>query len=248
MEISDKILEELNEVAPLLATIHRGNIFSIPKGFFDDLPNCLYEKKALNFLQAIPKIQQTAPAHYFEKIAQDILAVVKSKVGTTEDELKTTSPVLLGIRAGNPMVIPEDYFTELPLKIIARVKPESRVHRLQRRTSRWQFARAAVMTGTIALSALMVYNNQAQDGHLSSQSEFTEAKKYISEQQLNEGISKLPDEDIIKYLENNGTATDNESFNTSIDAEQLPDKTTYPNDNKLLYKFLESDSQLQSPK
>ncbi len=66
-----------------------------------------------------------------------------------------------------------------------------------------------------------------------------ESFKYKSEQQIDDGIAKLPDEDIIKYLEATGNDTDDEVLATSVPETELPAQQDYLLNEKTLDIYLD---------
>ncbi len=191
MKTSNEILNELKAIGSLLGGIEKTNVFSVPEG-------------------------------YFKTLSDKILLKVRNSNLSASEELRSISTMLYTVQHENVFNIPPGYFDELPEEVVIKIKPQdAAVIRMNRRSSMWQYARAAVMTGVIAISALMVYNNQSpypntEPGQPGGQ--------YSNEQQINEGISKLSDEEIIKYLETNSNASDNEALTNNIDEKQLPDQ------------------------
>ena len=231
-----EIVDELMAISPLLAGIEKRNVFSIPDGYFSKFEDDILERAETSLINSIPKTPFQVPGNYFDQLAFNILDAIRMNRQSADEELKEVSPILYAIQAENPFSKPIDYFDELPSEILAKVKPTARVVRLQKRSSVWQFARAAVVTGVIAASALMVYNNQETFENMSVSADIKEAQKYKNEQQVNEGISKLSDEEIIKYLENTGNASDNETLNNTIDESDLQDQKDQLNNEKVLDK------------
>ena len=236
MTTRSEILDELMAISPLLAGIEKRNVFSIPDGYFSKFEDDILERAETCLINSIPKTPFQVPGNYFDQLAFNILDAIRMNRQSADEELKEVSPILYAIQAENPFSKPIDYFDELPSEILAKVKPTARVVRLQKRSSVWQFARAAVVTGVIAASALMVYNNQETFENMSVSADIKEAQKYKNEQQVNEGISKLSDEEIIKYLENTGNASDNETLNNTIDESDLQDQKDQLNNEKVLDK------------
>ena len=55
---------------------------------------------------------------------------------------------------------------------------------------------------------------------------------------VSEGISKLSDDEIIKYLETTSTASDNEALTSNIEEKELPAPQEYLQDEKTLDNYL----------
>ena len=239
MESNDEILDEIRGISPLLASMSKKQVFLIPGDYFRHLEAKLLENRNCPVLTSISKTTSNIPTEYFNQLPEEILKLIKSTSSSPTEELKKVSPLLYALKSENPLIIPPDYFNQFEHNILFNVEPQTRLIRLKKRNSAWQYARAAVMTGVIAISALMVYNTQAPFGIVSGRAEYIESGRYKSEQQINEGISKLPDEEVIKYLENSGDAADNENSNSMIEESQLPDKTEYPDNNTSLDKLMD---------
>ena len=197
MKMSAEILNELKTISPLLAGIEKKNVFSVPETTY------------------------SVPSGYFDSLSENILNKIKHIESSASDELHSISPMLLAIQHENVFISPPGYFEELPAEVIMKIKPQdAALIRMKKRSSVWQYARAAVVTGVIALSALMVYNNQSPYVNMNPG---LQTGQFNSEQQINDGISKLSDEEIIKYLEISGNATDAETLSNNLDEKQLPE-------------------------
>lgn len=229
MKTSSEILNELRQISPLLAEIEKTNVFSVPDGYFNTLTALVVDH--INFPSILTKSGNTTfevPSGYFDTLSENILVKIRSVNNSASEEIKELSPVLYSVQKENVFSAPPDYFDELPEKLAIKIHPQqATIIRMRKRSTAWQYARAAVMTGIIALSALLVYNNQSPYASAASEQP---AGQYINEQQINEGISRLSDEEIIKYLETNGNSSDNETLTNSIDEKQLPEKSELLND------------------
>ena len=243
MKASVNILEELKEISPLLASIPKVNVFSVPLGYFDAISDKIIEKANHTVIHSIPKNNFSVPTDYFEKLPAIILKSVRDDKKSSEEIVNLPS-ILSTFREENLFTVPPDYFADLPGEILSKIKPAAgKVIQLRRRRRSyvWQFARAAVMTGIMAVSALIVYNNQSTFENVQPGLDtYKEASQYKNEEQINAGISKLSDEDIIKYLETNVTPADNETLSTVIDETEVPDQKDNINNQKELDKLQES--------
>lgn len=218
MKNSIEIFNELKQISPLLAGMEKTNVFSVPDNYFGLIESSVITK--LNLIRKISSLRDkptlSAPEGYFNTLSENILDYIKNSSLSSSEELRSISPLLYAIRNEEVFTTPPGYFDELPQEVVLKVKPQdAMIIRMRRRSSIWQYSRAAVMTGIIALSALMVYNNQSP--YVS-----TESGQYSSEQQINEGISKLSNDEIIKYLEVNTTG--DETISNNVDEKQLPDQ------------------------
>lgn len=117
MNRSVDILNELNEISPLLAGIGNANVFTVPDGYFNSVPDSvLFSVNTAN-----NPAQSDVPEDYFEHLPGNILARIK---GTTAHELSTVSPLLAAIKKDHPFTVPENYFEQLPAEILAAVEAD----------------------------------------------------------------------------------------------------------------------------
>jgi hypothetical protein len=248
MEYSKEIFEELNQISTLLAGMEKKNVFSVPFGYFDTL-----------YIDVLKKIEKgsdrsntlTVPAGYFEGLADSVLNKIRAMRDEPSQELRELSPMLYSIQNENVFTVPNGYFNGLESEILSKVKPQAKVIELKKRDSVWKYAAAAVVTGMIGLSSLMMFNSQPGSGKISEDQTVTtaikDAKTFTNEKQLNEGIASLSDEEIIKYLEKTGNDVDGEVLSSSVDDKSLPAPTDYLLDEKILDTYLEqSDKNSQN--
>ncbi len=201
---------ELKELSPLLHSISNKNVFTVPQG-------------------------------YFENLAGNIL-----KKATQEDnsiaEIKELSPVLYNIRNKNVFTVPQGYFESLSANILDKVKPQTAkvVSMGSRRTTViLKYAVAAVFTGVMALGVFkfidkspaqsVAFTKDVKDG-----TEIAKANKFDEE------LAKVSDDDIIKYLQANGSDVDVAVVANTVDENELPTQDDYLTDDKALDKYLDN--------
>ena len=107
----------------------------------------------------------------------------------------------------------------------------------------WDYAVAAMLSGVMAVSALWISKDSSRQNSTIAKvntipSYIKEAGQYKNEQQINEGISKLADDDIIKYLETTGNNDDDELLSTVVQENELPDEKDYLLNDHTLETFL----------
>lgn len=245
MKFSAEILEELKKISPLLAGIEKQNVYSVPEGYF--------QVSALDILKVIKSGSDnlttfSVPEGYFENLSSSVLTRIKSM--ETEDpaqELRSLSPMLYSIQNENVYSVPAGYFRDLPGEILYKIKPQAKVVELSKRNSIWKYAAAAVVTGVIGLSSLMMFNSSGTSaGNSDTKLLIQTANQFTNEQEINGAIANLSEEEIIKYLERTGTDIDNEALATGIDANELPESTDYMLDEKTLDTYLNTDRNSQN--
>ena len=87
---------------------------------------------------------------------------------------------------------------------------------MKKRDSIWRYAAAAVVTGVIGLSSLMMFN-KSQQSVIRQENDASVSSSIKTTQQFKNEIATLSDDEIIKYLETTGTDVDNETLATSVD-------------------------------
>jgi len=136
--------------------------------------------------------------------------------------------------------VPDGYFEAFAGDVARKLKPEpARVITMKKRASWWKYAAAAVISGTIAITSLQIFNGSAKMGGKSRLPGYVEASfQYKTEADLNAGIAKLADDDIIKYLEKNGNIMDNELLINDADVSGMPSEKDYLTDENTLNTYL----------
>ncbi|MEP6583660.1 MAG: hypothetical protein ABJA90_05325 [Ginsengibacter sp.] len=302
MKISSEILNELKEVAPLLATLERVNVFRVPEGYFTKLNERLFSLAILNTPEELyfnrTNIQQV-PEGYFDTLSTNILAKIKASYPETADEelnnlslllgslkaknvfkvpdgyfdslsanvlaankeinhetadqeLHNLSSILYSLKKENVFEIPDRYFSNLSSDIIKKVKPASaKIVVMKSRNSWLRIAAAAVITGIIAIGSLQIFNNSSNqigpDTLITASNIIPayvkESFEFRTEKQLDAGIAKLSDDEIMKYLEKNGNVLDNDVLVNNTDASELPAQADYLNDENTLNSYLDQIDQ-----
>ncbi len=299
MNNSHEILNELKEVAPLIAGMEKINVFQVPEGYFNNLSEHLSSFAIFNTqdefvfnktnLQKVPdgyfdtlstnilaKIKQlypetaneelrnisqmlyllknenvfTVPEGYFDFLSTNISSKIKRLYPETGDEeLRNLSPLLYSLKNVNVFTVPEGYFEYSAIDILRKVKPVSaKIVAMKPHNSWLKIAVAAAVTGIIAISSLQIFNNSSN--HQNPPTEIAgyvkESFQFKTEQQLDAGIAKLSDDDIIKYLENTGSVLDNDVLLNNIDVTELPAQADYLNDENTLNSYLDKIDQKQN--
>lgn len=112
MNQSNNILNELMELSPTLAAIPKRNVFSVPNGYFDQLPTLLLlQTKPINEKAAVPE-------GYFENLADNIMARIKQEDLVSDNE---HSDILKRIGNRNIYTVPVGYFDQLANNILGKL-------------------------------------------------------------------------------------------------------------------------------
>lgn len=124
METKTDIRNELTLLSPLIAGINKVNVFTVPQGYFDTIPNtvlaCL--KEELFIAPATVNAQsQQVPEGYFDQLAGSVLNKINA-AESAPDEIRALSPLLYIIQNKNIFEIPEGYFENAARIIIDTIK------------------------------------------------------------------------------------------------------------------------------
>jgi len=182
------------------------------------------------------------PQGYFESLADTILNRIKAE-NTAAPELKELSPMLYSIQKENVFTVPQGYFESLPDQILARVKPQqAKVVTMQRLTvtTILKYAVAAVFTGVMALGVYKFSSITSPAAGTAVTKTVTEGIEIAKTNKFDEELSKVSDDDIIKYLQADGTNIDAALVANKMDETELPSQEDYLTDDKALDKFLEN--------
>jgi len=259
MKHSAEIYNELKGVSPFLAEVEKTNVFSVPEDYFSALDKQFLQKIKDDLLESFQERENSSftlpaselhfldvPEGYFDNLPTNILKKIKSlEIDDTHEELKRLSPMLYAVQNENVFSVPGGYFESLPGVIINAIRPQAKIIAIKKRSMVWDYAVAAMLCGVMAISALWVSNdssNQNGPGSIAkvntTLSYIKEASQYKNQQQINEGISNLADDDIIKYLEITGNNADDELLSNVIQENELPDEKDYLLNEHTLETFL----------
>lgn len=257
MNLSDDIMNELKETCPVLASHAKINVFSVPEGYFSDLADRIMTYSSLNSDDDIDfgKAEtMRVPDGYFESLSSNILAKIKGESEETKSmESEELSPLLFSLKDKNVFSVPENYFEGLSDSILNNLnlsKKPAKVISINGARSFWKYAAAAVVTGAIAVISLQIFNsspdmkkNNSVVTESSGLPDYIQSSfQYKTPEQVQEGISALSDDAIVKYLEKTGSILDNETLTTVTDenANGLPAETDYLTDDNALNNYLDA--------
>ena len=119
MENKNTIQEEQKEIgSPVFSTIDNNNIFTVPDGYFDELP--------LKILGKIQDVQQEVPDNYFEELPLKVLGGLQESASVPEAYFDNLAVEVLGkiISAEKSQEIPAGYFEGLTTNVLQRIKAE----------------------------------------------------------------------------------------------------------------------------
>lgn len=239
MENSTDILNELIELSTVVAGIEKKNVFTVPDGYFtylgDDILMGINNEYGLDTSDNITA-DADVPSGYFENLAGAILHKIKSQ--ETEDaatEIRVLSPMLYSIQNENVFEVPPGYFENNSNEILSKVKPQTKVISIKSgRNNFFKYAVAAAFTGIMALGVFK-FTGSVNDKVLP---DYVTAGLQIND--VDAEFAKLSNNDIVQYLEANGTDVKAALVANSIDKNELPAQDDYLLDEKALDDYLNS--------
>lgn len=239
MENKEYILNELQELSPVVASIKNNNVFTVPDGYFSYLPtDIMLGIKTENGLSADALAEPAGdlPAGYFDTLAGNIMLKIKTaQQEAAAEEIKTLSPSLYSIQNENVFDVPAGYFNNIATEILEKVRPKAKLVLLKKRSSEFfKYAVAAAFTGAMALAVFKFTDNS----NSKILPEYVKAGMQINN--VDDELAKISDADIVKYLEENGADVNAAFVANSIDKNELPSQEDYLLDEKALDNYLNS--------
>ena len=244
MENNIDILNELKGISPLLAGMEKVNVFTVPLGYFEGLGDLLLQvvkENETGILKDLPKQSLLeVPPGYFDNLAENILNRIRSQQDkTASDELRALSPMLYSIQNENVFEVPKGYFAEFSDTILNKVQPhQTRVVAMRRKSSLFiKYAIAAAFTGVMALGVFKFSGGSFNGAGQVLPEYVTDGLKPHN---VDDELSKVADEDIIKYLQSNTENFDAQTVAIkTLDENELPSQADYLTDDKALDKYLD---------
>ena len=224
----------------------------VPTGYFDTLANSILTKiKAQDGEDAVAEISALSPrlsdiknadtlqvpTGYFDTLATSILTKIKvQEVEDAATEISVLSPMLYSIKNENVFKVPQGYFEGLSETVLNSVNPHTKVVTMKSRTNTFfKYAVAAVFTGVIALGVFTFTDNTKDEFAVP---DYVTAGLQV--QDVDQELAKISDDDIVKFLEANGTDVKTAMVAGSIEENELPSQEDYLLDEKALDKYLNS--------
>jgi hypothetical protein len=227
------IINELREISPLLGGMEKVNVFTVPAGYFEQMAGNMLTlvKQEENSLLLAHKQQplMDVPAGYFDSLADNILNKIK------QQEAVEAYPLLNSISKDNVYTVPQGYFESVSAAILNKVnKPQAKVVGMGSKTGWFKYAAAAVFVGAVMFGAYKFTGGGVKE----SLPDYVIAGQKI--QNVEAELEKMADEDIIKYLQAEGSDVEASLVATAIDEKELPSQEDYLLDEKTLDNFLEN--------
>lgn len=125
MEKNRDILNELQNISPLLAGMEKVNVFTVPDGYFDSISNTVMLGISEDFSIDTSFIEsQDVPKGYFDNLPDNILNKIKNQGSTTvqSNETNELPEILSTLQRNHPFSVPGNYFETLADSIMNRIK------------------------------------------------------------------------------------------------------------------------------
>lgn len=191
-----QIVTELSSISPFLAEMEFTNPFSVPKGYFNTLPQVICET-IRDTDKILPEFENEnpyqVPRDYFDQLSENILSTIKN-TETPENEisieLEEIAPLINAISKVPVYQVPPGYFTQT--HFIAPITKEKENTKIVPFTvaKKWiQYAAAAVVASILVTAAFL----------------FTDKKNYLEfenqgQVDFSSELTKLKDEELETYL------------------------------------------------
>lgn len=237
------ISEELSAISPAVAAIPVVNVFSVPGNYFDTLTHHILSSVYLdntNPLYEIEKKSSTVPEGYFEGLADAIMHKIKAEASeNSAAEILHLSPAVSAIGNKNIFTVPANYFETNVQRILNHIPKPAKVVEMKTRSSFFNYAAAAVVTGIIGLSVLSIFNNKTNTNNsLLPATVMAHAGEIIKTNSFDKELNSVSDKDIQQYLEQQGQDVNAALVASSTDNNNLPSPEDYIIDDKTLDDYL----------
>ena len=162
------IIQELSDLGSDLARSVPQNPYLVPKEYFEGFAGqVLSLVKSDEYLSSLPKENPyQVPVGYFEGFEERMMKVIRNHADyqTSKEELESISSLLSSLNKRPVYSVPQGYFENFAVN--GEEKP-TREKVVSMSSRKWfKYAAAAVVTGVVALTALILLNrsNQHEDG------------------------------------------------------------------------------------
>ncbi len=236
----ENILNELNAISPLVASVPRINVYRVDENYFDGIRAELQARIiASNFIA--PQSNFDVPEGYFENLPINILAKIKAQENNVVfTEMEGLSPTIANIGNKNVYSVPQGYFENL-------VVPTNASAKLVKIGSRsiFKYAAAAVITGLLGFGAMKFIDGTKTHNKIDLQTAaiMKDANKILQDGSFDKELENISDKDLEQYLKDGGQDVHAALVATTIsDDTNLPDATDYLTDENTLDNFLNENN------
>lgn len=209
------IQSELNETAPMLASLSNSMPYSIPAGYFDTLTDGIVEKVLL--ADGNEKYQGPAmavPEGYFDHLPDLILGRIKAEEASLE--LQDVAPVLASLEKRNPYTVPAGYFEQF--EAMPSVQQEAIKARTVQIFSGKMMLRVAAAI-VLLLSAFMIWKMSGQTKSGDAPVEIT--LKPADSVMLHQSLAAIDDTSLSTYFNDWGVAQEVKSVGIMLETDNI---------------------------
>ena len=238
------ILNELNEISPVVAQVPRVNVFSVDKEYFSGIEEELKARIAADSFYASQNAF-TVPEGYFDNLAANVLQKIKEEEQPALSEIAALSPVIAGIGNRNIFTVPEGYFEQ---NVVPLTKEPAKVVKMSSMRSVFKYGMAAVITGLLGISVINVVNQEHGVTPATSTEQISsvvaDANQIIKNGTFDNELNSISDQEIEQYLKQNGQDVNAAvvASAASDDAESLPEAADYLLDENALDDYLNKNN------
>lgn len=239
MNQPDNILQELQELSPILASVPRYNVFKAPEGYFEDFSSMMLLK--IHAMEA--PAAMAVPDGYFESLPATIMARIKmEEQSEVLAETREISATVAGIGNRNVFTVPEGYFESLKITTPETVSATAKVISMPKRFSVFKYAAAAVVTGMIAISAYFMLNNNSNMASSGSNqvAVMKKANQILENGSFDEELNTISDAAIVNFLESKGQDVEAALVASLTNEKELPTADEYLFDDNTLDNVLKT--------
>lgn len=193
------IQDELNELQSSLKAGVKP-VFNLPEGYFENFADTVMAKIHSLEMEAKDEIGSLSPL--LASLSREMpLSVPPNYFTTLSPQVEESGKVLETIGRSMPYQVPAHYFDDLADAVQARVwKPKAKVITFRRRVIR--MAAAAIITGVIAVSGWLYFNQNSGNGVSVNETGQWVTKKLdgVTNQELEEFINTTSTEEVSEPL------------------------------------------------
>ncbi len=235
MSRNPDILNELNNISPAVANLNHINVLQAPEHYFDNFAGEVLKRiKAMEASSASEELQILSPMLckmdksipydleplYFDMLPGEILENIKNQIQhSVTQELEELSPILSKMERKSPLSVPDGYFESLTPNVPIGMNGNRLAKIISISRRKWlNYAAAAMITGFMAISAWLIFNDRG------------EGAKNKATVNIEEELKSSTDSEMLKYLESTPSApvedipfADLEEVDAETILEDLPD-------------------------
>jgi len=228
MEKTGFIQEELKANTPILASIRKLDVYTVPSGYFEHLATDIRARINEAILFAAPNSNIFhVPQGYFETLSDTVISSIETKENEIFAELENIAPSLNDISKKNVYSIPSKYFENLV--VTENNKRTAKVISFSN-TRKWVSYAAAVIIAGVLVSGGFFYN-------------YHNSPSYIIKE-----IKKVSDEELNNYVTDHVVALSDEGVEMRGDAKHVQESLKLTSDEELQQYLNENtETYLETP-